>query len=268
VRRRIAFSFACLLLVGCGREPALLRQTHKSALAEAMRAALLASAGAEKSAVMATTDEESQAFAEESRRHTSELVRLRDELHGSVAADARPAEMEALAVFDRALGTLRNVDQRLLALAVANSNLKAARLAAGEGAVVLDRLVDALLASSGDADALRRRAAAAVAALRIQVLLAPHIASADDAEMSRLEARMRVLGEAVPPALADAGPDTAAAWADYERLTAEVIRLSRQNTNVVSIDVSLNEKRRVTQDCLDALDRLLDAVRAGPDATR
>ena len=58
------------------------------------------------------------------------------------------------------------------------------------------------------------------------------------------------------------------AWTDYQRMEAEVIRLSRLNTNVISFDVSTHEKRTATQACLDALAGLRDSIQGGPHATR
>jgi hypothetical protein len=58
------------------------------------------------------------------------------------------------------------------------------------------------------------------------------------------------------------------AWSEYRRIMAEVLRLSRQNTNVLSFDVSVHEKRRVTKDCLSALDALLETIESVPKGTR
>ena len=260
------------VIVGCGTEPALIGQARKATLVHALLDNLHASVEAEKSAVMATTDEESITFAQESRRRTAEMNQLRDELHRRVLDDDRPGERSKLAAFDTAWAEVRDVDERLLALAVANSNLKAARLAAGESAVAVDRLVDALAqvaAQSSDPRVIREVAAASVSALRIQTLLAPHVATADDEEMTRLEARVSELGEQVEGVLAKVRNGAAsAAWRDYQRLTADVMRLSRLNTNVVSVDVSVHEKRRVTESCRNALAALLHEIQTGPDATR
>ena len=271
-----------LLFAGCQRESPFLRQGRKATLVQEMREALLASVESEKSAVLAITDEESKTFAEESRKATVEMTLLRDELHGLVAPDGRAGESEKLAAFDTAWSELRDVDERLLALAVANSNLKAAWLAAGDSARAVDSLVDALAGAqseTADAGLLRELSAASVAALRIQAALAPHIASPDDTEMTRLEEQIRVRGQAVEQALAstyDHGPAAAqphataavTAWNEYQRLIADVLRLSRLNTNVRSVDVSLHEKRRVTAVCRDALTALLEQIHSGATPTR
>jgi len=58
------------------------------------------------------------------------------------------------------------------------------------------------------------------------------------------------------------------AWNNYQRVLKSVLRLSRENTNVISFDVSVHEKRQVTKECLAALSALLEAVDVGPKAVR
>ena len=43
-------------------------------------------------------------------------------------------------------------------------------------------------------------------------------------------------------------------------MVADVLRLSRENTNVISFDVSVHEKRHATKICLSALSALIEAV--------
>jgi hypothetical protein len=242
---------------------------------------LLESVEAEKSAVLATTDEESKSLAHEAQESATKINGLRGELRTLIVADARQVETEKLNAFDAAWGEVERVDQRLLALAVANTNLKAARLSANEGAAALDRFVDALTemaSSAGAAETVRTLSGASVAALRIQPLLLAHIPSSDDAEMTRVEVRMRTLRDKVDHdliAARDRGqvpPEQLAAaaqvWIDYQRVLTEVLRLSRENSNVISFDVSIHEKRYVTKECEVALAALLDAVSVGPQATR
>ncbi len=269
-------------LAACDGRPALVRQIEKLGLVNNIQQRLLESVDAEKSAVLATTDEESNAFATQSKRSTEEIDGLKARLSRLVDEDARPEETEKLAAFDTAWTQLKAVDDRLLALAVANTNLKAARLATHEGAQALDRFitaVDAMAAACTDVDVVRALATAATSVARIQSLLLVHIPEASDAEMTALEARIRSLGDAVDAALGKAAPsvpataagasaDASRAWSDYQRIEAEVIRLSRLNTNVISFDVSTHEKRSATAACLDALAGLRSAIQSGPYATR
>jgi hypothetical protein len=268
------------LLMGCG-EPALVRQSRKARLVNDIRHALLESVEAEKSAVLATTDEESHSFADETKRSAAEVNRLRGELDALIRADGRAEEVEALAGFDAAWAALESVDQRLLALAVANSNLKAARLAAREGAATIDLLVDALAEAerdAADAETVRVLSRASVAALRVQALSMVHIPSPDDAEMTRLEKQMQALSDEVDRSLASAAetgrlpPEkleaATRAWSDYRPILARVIKLSRENTNVISFGVSVHEKRLATRECLAKLSVLLNAVEPSSRATR
>jgi hypothetical protein len=174
------------------------------------------------------------------------------------------------------------VDKRLLALFAANTNVKAARLSVKEGAAALDRFVEKTVemqSTSNDAERVRNLLSASVAAFRIQSLLAAHIPSPDDAEMTSLEKRMKTFNEDIDQRLAAVDMTTAPdspdqlkaakqALSEYRKILAEVLKLSRQNTNVHAFDVSLHEKRRVTNDCLSALAALLKTVESAQGGTR
>jgi DNA repair ATPase RecN len=273
---------AAVWVGACGRETALFRQIEKLGLVNNIQQRLLESVDAEKSAVLAVTDEESKEFAAQSKRSSDEIDRLKVRLAELIAADARPGEPDKLAAFDAKWNELKEIDARLLGLAVANTNLKATHLVAREGAATLDRFitsVDAMTRACSDVTVVRSLATAATAVARIQSLLLVHIPEASDAEMTTLETRIRDLGATVDTALRDAGPsvpstaataaaDAAQAWVDYQRIAAEVIRLSRLNTNVISFDVSTHEKRTATGACLDALAELRSAIQSGPYPTR
>jgi hypothetical protein len=77
-------------------------------------------------------------------------------------------------------------------------------------------------------------------------------------------ASARESGAPLPQQLATASQ----AWSEYRRIAADVLRLSRENTNVISFDVSVHEKRQATKECLSALSALLAAVESGSPATR
>jgi hypothetical protein len=60
-------------------------------------------------------------------------------------------------------------------------------------------------------------------------------------------------------------PDLKAAAASYSRfyeLRAQILALSRENTNVRSLSISLDRKRKVMFSCRDALDLLQRAISA------
>jgi len=281
VTTRIVPYLLIALAASCSSESATVRQSRKQHLIDIIREKLLESVEAEKTAVLATTDDESQAAAGEAKSDESAVNTARGELRSLIAADARREEIEKLDAFDAAWGDLERLDERLLGLAVANTNLKATQLLSHDGSVALDRFVDGLSAMQHtitDPDLLRLVGGTSSAAFRTEGLLFAHIPSADEAEMTQLEQRIQDLRAQVDRALStiresrQVSPElfasTAAAWTEYQRLAAEVVRLSRQNSNVISFDVSVHQKRQATKRCLSALAELEGAVDVGPHAPR
>jgi hypothetical protein len=128
---------------------------------------------------------------------------------------------------------------------------------------------------------VRALVAGAVAALRdIQVAQAPHIAEADDAVMATIEKRMKASDASVRSGLQSLRAlvqsasqlrltDTSAAFDRFMMLNAEIVVLSRRNTNVRSLMLSLNDKGKVTSACETSLRALQDALtKRGPTASR
>jgi hypothetical protein len=246
--------------------------------------ALARGSEAEKSAVLAITDEDSQAFADQARAATADVDRDRQELGRLLEAGGTQGERDLLARFSEAFGDLRRVDDEVLRLAVKNTNLKASALSFGPAAEALAELDGALAraaaktAASPDALlALRLTSDARIAVLRIQALLAPHIAEESDARMDRMEASMLEEETRARRALAGLGAlsrlggdsDLAAAssaLARYVDIKARIVALSRDNTNVRSLALSLNQKRRSLALSLDALGALKQAILEEPIA--
>jgi hypothetical protein len=252
-------------------------------LVEQMRLALASASEAEKSAVMATTDQESQILADQSRADVAALEReLRD--IESLLQD-RKAEQALLAQFASAFTEFRRVDKEILDLAVQNTNLKAYGLAFGPAAdaigqmdAALGRLAqDANSPSVGIRQVMRLADDARIAALRILSLLAPHIAEESDQKMSELEARMALEDAAVrkdfdglaalmmPADNADLRL-AVSRYMQFSDLRAQIVKLSRENTNVRSLTMSLNQKRKVMGVCQDALAALEQAIQQEPVA--
>jgi Four helix bundle sensory module for signal transduction len=234
--------------------------------------ALASATEAEKSAVLATTDEQSEAFAQQARSATSTAEQARAALHQLLQIEGTSKEKELLLQFSKAFTEFRHVDDELLALAVKNTNLKATALTFGASAdaigamdAALSRILNASVHSTaGNAKReLFLAASAQAAAMRIQALLPPHIAEEADAKMDELEARMAKQDREVRNALSELAAivpardaDLALATSSYARFTelkTQILKLSRENTNVRSLALSLNEKRKVTVLCEDAL---------------
>jgi hypothetical protein len=227
-------------------------------------------ADAANRAVMSDTDAQSISDAHEADAAKQLVDRDADALRPVLRDLGYAEESRLLEEFATRFTDYKTLDRRILDLAVENTNLKAQQLSFGPALAAADDFRDALQAAvpAQDNGRLRALLASAVAAVReIQALQAPHIAEANDATMTRLETRMttaeatargalKTLDGLVAPA---ARPHVAAAGAALERFMkvhAEILSLSRRNTNVRSLALSLDEKRKVMEPCEDALRRL------------
>ena len=249
-----------------------------------MQVALASAAEAEKSAVLAVTDQDSQTFADQARAATAEVERERQELGKLLATGGTQREKDLLAPFSDAFVALQRIDDEVLRLAVKNTNLKAYALLFGPAAdalAELDAALSKVVAKRAESSDARRvlllTSDARIGALRIQILLAPHIAEETDARMDQLEATMAKEETQVRKGLdvlatltslrGDADLATAASsFVRYRELEARILALSRENTNVRSLALSLNQKRKATILCLDALSALKQAVLEEPIA--
>jgi hypothetical protein len=245
----------------------------------------LASASeAERTAVLAMTDRESQALADQARAASAKAEQERRELAEVLAVDGTQAERQSSARFATAFAEFQRVDDELLALAVKNTNVKAYGLAFGPVATAVKEMngaLDRLVATNAASPSARTMTLFALGAetsvLRLQTLLPPHIAEGDDEKMDALEASMAAEdaqvrksldGLAALPGLGKA-PELATAvsrYAELGHLKTQVLALSRENTNVRSLSISVNETRKVMLTCQDALSALHQAVLAEPIA--
>ena len=283
----MAFGAAMLLVVMLvvlhvqkGQSPAdqLAFKAKRVDMVERMRLALASASEAEKSAVMAITDEDSQKYADQARAATAEVDRGGKELGDLLQSGGTANEKELLVQFSKIFAEFQRIDNDLLVLAVKNTNLKAYSLAFGPAADALQEMDTALsrvVSKSAAAPEARNIAllafGAQTAALRIQALLAPHIAEESDQKMDELEARMtkddqmvrKELDELTKLPMFNRDTDIETATSDYAKFSkvrTQILALSRENTNVRSLAISLNEKRKVMLLCQDALAALQQAI--------
>ena len=167
---------------------------------------LLAAAEAEKSAVMAETDEASQAFAEQSIQASQNVEKARRELEPLL--DGKRQEAHLFQEFSHCWDKLQEIDREVLALAVQNTNLKALRLSFVPAAEAmrsmeeaLNHLMDAASASPDAVHITRLAAKAVMGALNMYTLQAPHIAESTVTRMDEMEAVMQSLDAQVTDAL-------------------------------------------------------------------
>jgi negative regulator of replication initiation len=276
-----------LAAAGCSGRPdtSLERLTESRRLASDVLVQLARAADATNRAVMADTDDESAASAREAEQAADAIQKDVDALRPMLQALQYTKEAGVLEEFVRRFAQYRELDRGMLALAVENTNLKAQRLSFGPASEAADAFraaLDALTAPAGESGwHARALVASAVEAIReIQVLQAPHIAEANDGAMTKMETRMAAsealarrhmqsLASLLP---ADAKPRLAAAAAALDRfmtVNAELVALSRRNTNVRSLALALGQKRMLTAACEESAQALQDALATrGFTATR
>jgi hypothetical protein len=258
----------------------LKEQDAKKRLVSAMLVNLQASSEAEKSAVMAETDEASLTYAEEAQQKAAAVEEDRRELSGLIAGKGPAEEEKLLSEFDAAWTQYQALDQEILGLAVENTNLKALRLSLGPAADALTRfdaalqqLAAAATAAPDSAEASSAALQAVVAAHKIQLLQSRHIAEPSDPEMDRMEAEMSDLDKQASGALETLskliGPtqqaemaQAQAAYQEFQKVQTQILDLSRRNSNVRSLALSLGKKRLATASCTEALTALQKSIRS------
>jgi hypothetical protein len=262
---------------GCDVNGALERLSEARQLAADLLVQFTKAADAANRAVMADTDDASVAFAREAEQATQTVQRDTAVLGPILQGLGYSNETSLLHQFVSRFAEYRELDRRILDLAVENTNLKAQRLSFGpaqEAADAFRDALDAVVPSVPAKDTWRVEAlvARAVTTVReIQVLQAPHIADADEAVMTRMEKRMatseatarsalETLTGLVPPASRHKLSAAAAALDRFMGLNAQIITLSRRNTNVRSLALSLDQKRTIAAACEDSLRALRDAL--------
>ena len=233
-------------------------------------------ADASDRAVMADTDELSVAFAREADQARQNVQNDLDVLGPMLEALGYAGETRLFQEFTGRYKAYTELDRQILELAVENTNLKAQRLSFGPAQEAADAFRDSIqsLSPADPAGAWHVKALAvtAIASVRdIQSLQAPHIADPDDAAMTRFEQRMassesaaRAALEALPGLIdPPSRPRLAAAGAALDRfmsIHAQILVLSHRNTNVRSLAMSLDQKRKLVGPCEESLHALRDAL--------
>lgn len=228
-------------------------------------------------AVMAGTDEASKNYAGEARERTAVAQKDIDALRTILQRRDFSDELKLLDEFRQRFDEYRTVDANILELAVENTNLKAQGLLFGASQEAVDALAKSLAALGSGEDTkegwqIKALAAGVLSSAReIQALQAPHIAEADDEAMAHIESRMTAaeasarrdlatLKSHVRPAVAAHLTASTAALDRLIDVNRQIIRLSRRNSNVRSVALSLNQKRTIVAACEEKLQALRAAL--------
>jgi hypothetical protein len=198
-----------------------------------------------------------------------------------------PRETDLINEFDDCWRQFTELDRTILDLATQNTNLKAQKISATQCAQEMDlfeaslkRLIQRNTKGGQSNEIAVNSYEALTATLEIFVLHKPHIEEADNQEMDKIERRMKSYEESARKALETlrrlpdlrGKEDLKNAESAFERfmsLTGEVIRLSRMNTNVKSVELSLGKERLISSKCQEILATLQKTIQdQGSKATR
>jgi hypothetical protein len=266
-----------LALAGCRGVPgaAFVELVEARRLAADLHVQFSEASDASNRAVMADTDEASLAYAHEAEQATQTVQRDIAALAPLLHSLGYSTEVRFLEEFTKRFADYQTLDRSVLELAVENTNLKAQRLSFGPAREAADSFRDALETlgpQSKEPCRVESFVAKAVLAVRdIQVLQAPHIAESDDAAMTHMETQMGDLEVAASDSVSrlsalvepKAQLKLAAASASLDRfkeVSRQIVALSRRNSNVRSLALSLREKPALTAACDDSLRSLEEAL--------
>lgn len=264
---------SCLLAMACFQSPqtVLERLLDSRRLSAEMLVQFEKTLEAGNRAVLADTDQASATAARDVDQATQALRSDAKVLADDLAALDYQPEISLLQEFSEKLDEANTTSREILRLAALDTNVKAQKLSSGASQDAAARFAAALEPIRSGKDARTHAIASdAVAALReIQVLQTPHIAEAQDAVMDRLEVSMREEESTVRRSLAELGASAETRAASREASQAfdnfleqhvQILELSRRNTNVKSLALSLGQERTLAAQCEERLRALQQAL--------
>jgi hypothetical protein len=261
-------------------EPVFINDIKKVRLVSEMRVNLNASVEAEKSAVLADTDAASLVYADQAMQLSAAVEDAKVEIGVLIEAEKMGREVDLFREFSVCWEKFRQIDQELLPLSVLNTNLKAYDLSFDSEQKAVKQLEESLnaLINSGVSNdkscgIVKLTLRVLTAALKIHALQSPHIAESRQEKMDEIEATIQTqdalinqsldaLSFLMPQKSKPLVEEAKVAYAEFWRINTEVMKLSRQNSNVRSLALSLGQKRNVTIQCQDALEALEKAIQS------
>jgi hypothetical protein len=261
-------------------EPVFINDVKKVRLVSEMRVNLNASVEAEKSAVLADTDDASIVYADQAQELSAAVEEARLELEVLIEAEKMGREVDILREFSACWERFLQIDRELLPLSVLNTNLKAYDLSYGSAGKALKQLEQALnvlmnnkVSKDKTCEIARLSLRTLSDALKIHALQSPHIAESREEKMDEIETTIQtenalinqsldalsVLMNPVDKPLLEAAKS---AYTEFWMINTEVMKLSRQNSNVRSLALSLGQKRKATVQCQDVLAALEEAIQS------
>lgn len=253
-------------------------ELKKIQIVSSLRIHLLEAIEAEKNAVLAITDEASKTYADEARSASNKVENARRDLAAIIQQTGTSKEQETVAEFNSCWIEFRKLDEEILELATQNSNLKAQKLsstqfyrevAAFEKS--LRTLIQHDMRDNRPGFITVHSYESITAILQLFALHKAHIEEPDDQEMDRIERKMKDYLDTAQKALhalrsipeLRGSAELVNAESAYKRIVeinAEVVRLSRLNTNIKSSALSLGKKRLISAKCQEILGALQETI--------
>ena len=275
--------FAAATAACDGTTPVLTRLIEARHLASELRVAFLKSNEAANRAVLSVTDEDSRAAATESTQAADAAKQALATLDPLLHSLGYQTEIDSLGRFRKGFEEYLQIEAEVLPLAVENTNLKAQRLSAGSAQTAADEVfaaLDAAAGSSSPPDVALEVASIRADLLEMQLVQARHISEADEVAMTRMEqrvgalagdarARLKRLGVVLQGRSDQQLRAVASALDRFLEVDQEIVALSRRNTNVRSLALTLGRQRLVAAACEDELRTIEESLsRHGSQASR
>ena len=261
---RLALVAALGVSAACTPRPAVLTQlVEAQGLTAAIHGALARAVEASNQAMMATDEDTAARAANESRDAVATIDRQTHDLQLVLEALTYQIELKRLDGFKARFEEYRRLNEDTLSLVLENTNVRAQRLSFGpsvEAADAFHRAIDTAVRQAPEpvgCAAGEQGARAWASVLEIRALYPRHIAEAEDAEMIRMEAAMAGAAAGARASLewlARQLPDSRSleeartALDRFMAVHAEILDLSRRNSNVRALALAIGRKRTVAAD--------------------
>jgi hypothetical protein len=255
-------------------DPAIVNDIKKLRMVTSLRTNLNKTVEAEKNAVLAMTVEESTAFAEQALALSAAAEDNRNELGKLIEMEKASPETDLFRQFNDCWDGFRQIDQNLLRMSILHTDLKAYTLSFDsfqksirQLETSLDTVAEGGVPSDKTCGILKLSQRTLIAVLRIQSLQLLHIAERRPEKMEEIEASIQMqdalaiqsldaLSVLAPPKTKPLIEAALAAYTEMWRIHSEVINLSRENSESLTLAFSLGQKHAVTVECRNVLDAL------------
>jgi hypothetical protein len=235
---------------------------------------LQAAIEAEKNAVLSLNREQSQKFVLQVNQATQSLDRHRQALGKWTQIQSTSTEKQLLTEFDQCWSQFKTLDQQLLAWATQDSNIEAQKWSTQTGRKAWEQFELALnrLKQQDPQNAIKPEkeiaiAQSLIASLKILALHKPHIEAFSEQEMNQWEKAMQAQTDLTKKHLNSLSRQLSKAeqadfnaayqhWESFQAATQKIVKLSRQNSNLKSIELSLGKKSVIATQCKGLLNEL------------